>query len=414
MIGLPRRSPVRVSEELMTTKLAALVPVFLLLSASGCATPGGAVPQIAVSPEAAARSCIIHTCGTPPADLAGVPVRPDAPAYVHVMEARHGEDTANAPDVELGNPEIRLLVRARVGVPLELLALGDADSYRIDVSAAPTLAPRIVVGALVGADGTERGLITDRVTMFPAEDGSATVTVFGHDGANAQVHATTTFKLARGDRAVLVSTTIENTGTTPMDAADMQDHVTWAGMRAFVPGATRANAAVDAREFTGPYVAAVGDKDSVAFTSTEGEVAATLDKTSARIHLSRALALTPRSQKSFDRVMVVGTRADSSSVVAELLRASGIPTGAVRVSVFSREDESGTAVTPVTAGRPQELIVRAGGADALTVRMPSATFDVELPEGTFTIRSKGQPESAGVAVTIHAGLVANISVPLAR
>ncbi len=414
MIGLPRRRPVRVSEESMTTKLAALVPVLLLLllSASGCATPGGAVPQIAVSPEAAARSCIIHICGTPPADLSGVTSRPDAPAYVRAV-AGQGEDAANAADVELGNPEIRVLVRARVGVPLELLSLGDAEPYG---HVTPT-APRVVIGALLGADGTERGLTTDRVTMFPAEDGSATLTVFGHDAANAQVHATTTLKLARGDRAVLVSTTIENTGPTPMDAADMQDHVTWASMRAFVPGSTRASGLVDARDFTGPYVAAVGERDSVAFTSTEGEVLATLDKTSARIHLSRTLVLAPRSQKSFDRVMVVGTRADSSSVVAELLRASGIPTGAVRVSVFSREDEGGTGANPataVTAAHPQELIVRAGGADALTVRMPSATFDVELPEGTFTIRSKGQPEGAGVAVTIHAGLVANISVPLAR
>jgi hypothetical protein len=143
-------------------------------------------------------------------------------------------------------------------------------------------------------------------------------------------------------------------------------------------------------------------------------VSATLDKDAARFHLAHGLALSPRSQKTFDRVIVVGTRADSSSVVAELLHTSGLPTGTVRVNLFSRGETDGERPPTVTNARPQELVVRAGGADALTVRMPAHQFDVELPEGLFTVRSKGAPENEGVPVTIHAGLVANISVPLAH
>ena len=377
----------------------------VLLLLSGCATGRPVEPQIQVSADAAARSCIIHPCGKPPVDLAAAPSREDKPAYVNAVEAGGTDSARVAPDVELGNPEIRLLLRASVGAPLEILALGDA----LPVSGQAG-GPHVIVGELIAADGTKRGLFTERVSMFASEDGSATVTVFGHDGKNAQLHATTTFKLARGDRAVLVSTTLENTGTANADAADVNDRVTWSGRRAFVPGSTHASAAVDAREFSGPYVSGIGDHDSVAFTSTEGEVSATLDKEEARIHLARALALGPRSQRSFDRVIVVGSRADSSSVVAELLRASGLATGVVRVSVYSPQETERAVTIPM----PQELVVRVGGADALTVRMPNATFDVELPEGTFTIRSRSQPESAGVPVTIHAGLVANISVPLAR
>jgi hypothetical protein len=297
--------------------------------------------------------------------------------------------------VELGNAEISVRLRARAGAPLEITSFGDARSPH---------GPRVGLATLASPDGTERQLATDRVSMFTSEDGSATVTVSGHDPANALLHATTTLKLARGDRAVLVSTTLENTGAAAAPAMDVRDRVTWAGARPFVPGRTRASTAADAREFSGPYVGGISESDSVAFTTTDGEIKATLDKEQARLHVSEGLALGARSQKSFDRVLVVGERPDSSSVVTELMRASGLGLGTVHVEILESD------------GRPPpyELVVRSGAADALTVVLPRAAFDVELPEGAFTVRSKGQPENAGVAVTVRTGIAANVSLSLAR
>lgn len=370
----------------------------LALLLPACAATNTAGPQIEVSPEAAARSCMIHACGKTPAEPEAAPAeRPDGPAYARAAAADGRVDPSA--DVELGNPEIRVRLRAQVGAPLELVSVGDA--------AGTPKGPRIALVSLVVADGAPVAMITDRVSMFTGEDGSATVTVFGHAASAPQLHATTTLKLAKGDRAFLLSSTLENTGAAPTDAVDVQDRVMFSGMRPFVPGATRASTSADAREFTGPYVGAIGEADSVAFTSTEGEVKATVDKEQAHLVLARGLSLGARSQRSFDRVVVVGSRADSSSVVAELLRASGIATGTVRVNLGERGGADKVTL-------PQELVVRTGGADVLTVRMPSASFDVELPEGAFTVRSRGQPETAGVPVAIHAGLVANIAVPLAR
>jgi hypothetical protein len=139
-------------------------------------------------------------------------------------------------------------------------------------------------------------------------------------------------------------------------------------------------------------------------TSTTGEVDATIGTKVTRVHLARELVVSAHSQRSFDRVLVVGARPDSSSVVAELVRASGGDLGTVNIRLAA-----GTSAHP---SAPVTLVVRtASGEDALTiVGTPSELAACDLPPGVFTIRSAGQPPDEGVIVSVHKDHTTEITV----
>jgi hypothetical protein len=216
------------------------------------------------------------------------------------------------------------------------------------------------------------------------------------------MRATTTIALAKTDRAVLVTTTYENDGDKPAGPFDAHDEINWGAAHAFAPKGI-SSGGVDAREYKGAYVGGAGPRASYAVTSTTGEVDATIGAKQTRVHLDRALVVSPHSQHTFDRVLVVGARPDSSSVVAELIRASSGELGTVNVHL------AGANIDP---SAPLTLLVRtSSGEDALTIiGTPSDISACELPPGVFTVRSAEQTPAEAATVTVRKDQTTDVTV----
>jgi hypothetical protein len=374
------------------------------LSVVGCAPHEDVTPQIEVSPNVKGRLKLMPGHGPGDSDepigQPSTPPREAAPAFARALSDEgvlKGEAATGKPgDLVIGNDEIVLVVRARVGEALEIADVGDAKN-KVDGMGA------FVPGALARKDAPAGAFVVERSQAYASEDGSAKIVVGGRvEGMSV----TTTLALAKTDRAVLITTTYDNDGDKPAGPFDARDEIGWGPSRPFAPkGATNGAASgTDAREYKGAYVGAAGPRVSYAVTSTTGEVDATIGPKSTRVHLDRELLVSAHSQKTFDRVLVVGARSDSSSVVAELVRASGGDLGTVSVRL------AGGAATSPTA--PITLLVRtASGEDALTiVGTPSEIASCDLPPGVFTIRSASLPPGEGTLVTVRKDQTSEITV----
>src|ERR1019366_6458992 len=83
---------------------------------------------------------------------------------------------------------------------------------------------------------------------------------------------------------------------------------------------------------SGPYVCAVGQSVSYAVTSTEGDVDAVSGPSSTETTVRKKVPLGAHETTHYERVFLVGARADTSSLVGELALAAGQPVGAVKLT----------------------------------------------------------------------------------
>jgi hypothetical protein len=206
---------------------------------------------------------------------------------------------------------------------------------------------------------------------------------------------------------LLVESVVENRGTAPTGELALGDEVVWAGGEVFAPGYPHGLTGPT----SGPFLGAIGKFTSYGLTSTEGEIIATTRGTASAAIFAKATSLAPGASLQTARVLVVGERPDSASVVAELSKSSARELGAIEASL------AGPA-GPIPPGTRLSLFVpgaRARG-EVLSIVAPRETDAIrgEVPPGHYEAIYLGAdptaPPGPTVSIAVTAGHVTRVRV----
>jgi hypothetical protein len=344
------------------------MPVGLALLVLGaCPAPRDVTPMIHVDPRAAQRLGWFGKQPTPVDE----PVAPPS-ARVHAM--RGGEQlggpaaTGRPGDLVLENAEVAFVV-GQVGVGV---GAGSAESGGnvLDAADAHTRQDELAeVRVSFGAApfGATQADVAYRGLRSGAEpDGSAWIEASGRGTDQSTLWVTTRYTLQAPDRALLVETTLENTGEATIELASLGDDFAWDASETVAPGRPRGFAGPS----SGPYVGAVGRAVSYALTSTEGSVEAVSGRSWTRTAQRKKVTLGPRGRTTYARVLLVGERGDTASLVGELALAAGLPVGELKVAV------------PDAAPGLTLVLTSQGSSEPVTMVEP---FEATLPAGRYWI-----------------------------
>ena len=272
--------------------------------------------------------------------------------------------TGRAGDVVLENDEVVLVIANG-----NLVDAADAHA-RVDE-----------LGGLEVYTGTPGGgaSYTSRTTGALA-DGTAFVEARGYLRDDTSVVVHTRYTLHKNDRAALLETTIENATTHSLTLAALGDAVTWGAKRTLA---------------TSAFAGAVGDKTSYALTSTDGTIAWDAGHAIVRLHVEVA----PGKSVSFARVFVIGPRADSAGLVAELTKMSGgeVGTLAVQVTADGKNTSVPDAVIEIDdeSGHPV-MDLRGDASGAIGGELPLGTYQLRFLRGGGRV-AHGSPATVSIA-----------------
>jgi hypothetical protein len=333
---------------------SAVLALAALAALPACPAPADTTPLIHVDPRAAQRLAWLgHVAGGEDDE------KPAAPPAAHVHPMKDGEQLGGPAargrpgDLVLENAEVAFVVDQR---RRRLIDAADAHARKDELG---QMAPRIGSTSAPEACASVRGG-TDA-------DGSAWVEARGCVSADAKLALTTRYTLHGPDRALLVDTTVENTGDADAMLASLGDVVEWGGAERVAPGKPRGFTGPS----SGPYVGAVGRFVSYAVTSTEGDIGAVSAASSTETTVREKVPLSAHATTHYERVVLVGARADTASLVGELALAAGQPVGDVKVSV--------------PGGGPTTIeLTPDGSTEAITLAAP---FEAMLPPGRYWIMS---------------------------
>ncbi len=375
---------------------------FGLLAGAACAAPRDTTPLIRVDPKAARRlDWIARTAPAEPKSGA---------ARVHAMKAGEELGGPNA----IGRPGDWLLENDEVAFVIDHLgsSAGFAESGGNIVDAADARVRKDELGQVFAYFGKfPRQGVYDTISTGRSPDGSAWVEARGRELYEPTLLVTTRYTLHAPDRALLIETTLENTGADPVDGLSLGDAIQWGGAEKIAPGKTRGFKGAS----SGPYVGGVGRFTSYAITSTRGTVDATSGGTWTDTAQRRDVKLAPREKTSYARIFIVGERADTSSLVSELALSAGQPVGAVDLSLLPTDGEWSVDV-PSDA---RVSIQNASGAEVMTLQAAGAPPRLEglLPPGSYVLSYAGGGGRAGrapVPLEVHADGVTHADVPVTR
>jgi hypothetical protein len=362
---------------------------------AACGGPRDVTPQIRVDPGAAAR---INWLAKPVAAAAKA-----APARVHVMregEALGGPNAIGHPgDLLLENDEV-VFVIDRIGS-----SSGFAESGGNVVDAADAVERKDELGQQFTYFGKfpRQGVYTSLSTGKGA-DGSAWVEAKGRELYEPALVVTTRYTLQAPDRELLLETTLENTGSAPVSGLTVGDAIQWGGAEKIAPGKPHGFKGPS----SGPYVGAVGRFTSYAITSSEGAIEGTsgstwTDTTQRDAAQRRDITLAPGASTKYSRVLIVGERADSASLVSELTRSAGQPVGAVALRLVPA-DASGEGDAGAGAGGGLDVppdarvsVQTAAAGEVLTIHAAGTPprLEAALPPGRYALAYAGGGGRAG-------------------
>jgi hypothetical protein len=369
-----------------------LLPCFVLVAGASCPAPRDVTPPIRVMPAAAGRW--IGLLGDASNDAgAGAPKS----ARVHVMkdsERLGGPNAAGRPgDLILENDEV-VFVIDQLG-----LSNGFAESGGNIIDAADASIRKDELGQLFTFFGTfPRQAVYDALSSGVSADGRAWVAATGRELHEPQLVVTTRYTLGPLDRGMLLETSVENIGNAVIEFAGLGDVVQWGGAEKVAPGMPRGFRGAS----SGPYIGGVGRFTSYAITSTDGQIDGTSGGFWTDTVQRRGVKLRPRDKTSYARILVVGQRPDSASLVSELALAAGHAVGDVRIRISQPEALPMGAVVTLRGDGSQE---------PLTLAPP---FVGQLPVGRYWVapmpgsRNGAQP----IGLDVHAGLEATADLPV--
>jgi antitoxin (DNA-binding transcriptional repressor) of toxin-antitoxin stability system len=382
-------------------RLAIVVAAALLVACPRATDP---TPRIEVTPGAAARAKWIGRRAPAKRTVA------TGRARVHPMVA--GEElggpnaTGKPGDWVIENDEVVFVIDALGG------GSGFAESGGNIIDAADARTRKDELGQVFTYFGAfpRQGVYTS-IDARVLPDGTAVVELRGKELYEPAIEVVTQYRLAPGDRALLLQTTLTNKGSTKVTGLGLGDAIQWGGAEKLAPGK-----AVGFRgPSRGPYVGGVGRFVSYAITSTEGEIAAISGGAWTDTEQRKDVELEPGASVTYERVFVVGERPDVSSIVAELTKAAAGDVGVVEIAL---SDERG-APLKVPAGAKVVL-----GTDAapevlsIVATKEGDTFAGEVPPGRWLV---GYSPSVGrhghgrkVAVEVKKNTTARVTLPVSE
>jgi hypothetical protein len=307
-----------------------------------------------------------------------------------------GPNAAGRPgDLVLENDEV-VFVIDRLGS-----SNGFAESGGNIIDAADAEVRKDELGQVFTYFGTfPRQGVYDLLSSGVSADGSAWVEAKGRELNDPRLVVTTRYTLRPSDRALLLETGVENEGGATIDVPGLGDVVQWGGAEKVAPGKLRGFHGAS----TGPYIGGVGRFVSYAITSTEG----TIDGASGGFWTDtvqrRGIKLGAGEKTSYARVLVVGERPDTSSLVSELAMAAGRAAGDVRVRVSQ------------PSALPMGLVVTLladGSREPLTLAPP---FVGRLPLGRYWVAPMSGARDGGPGpigpLEVTPGVEATVDVPI--
>ena len=373
-----------------------------LLAGAACGVPRDVTPLIRVDPKAAGRlDWLAQRAPSEPA--AGA-------ARVHAMKAGEELGGPNA----IGRPGDLLLENDEVVFVVDRLgsSVGFAESGGNVVDAADARLRKDELGQQFTYFGKfPRQGVYDALSSGTSSDGSAWVEARGRELYEPKLLVTTRYTLRAPDRALLLETTLENTGDVPVGGLSLGDAIQWGGAEKIAPGKARGFKGAS----SGPYVGGVGRFTSYAITSTEGDIDATSGSTWTDTAQRKGVTLAPHEKTTYARILIAGERADSASLVSELARSAGQPVGAVALRLLPSAGEASVDVPPDARVSVQNT----AGAEVMTIHAAGAPPRLEglLPPGSYVLSYAGGGGRAGfdpVALAVVANGEAHADLAVTR
>jgi hypothetical protein len=387
--------------------LSLLAGVGLGLVLVACPKPTDGDPQIAISPNLQDRLNLIHGHGDPTPRPKKAQPSANARSHAHPMKA--GEQlggpnaTGQAGDWMLENDEVVFVIDGLGG------GGGFAESGGNLIDAADAKVRKDELGQLFTYFGTfpRQGVYT-KIEATDLPTGEAVVTARGHELYDATLEVETEYRLAGADRALLVTTTVKNTGKADVVLPALGDAIQWGGAEKLAPG----KAVGFKGPSTGPFIGGVGRFTSYAITTPDGLIAAVSGGAWTDTEQKKNVTIAAGASESYQRVFAVGERADVASIVTELTKASDGAVGGLEIALV---DAAGKAVK-APAGAKVVLATPAGD-EVMTIIAASAvtTFGGEVPPGKWLVSyaaSAGRRAVAAgrVPVEVKTGAVARASL----
>lgn len=378
------------------------------LALAACPQPTDGDPQIPISPGVEGRMKRMAGRGAPIAPIAPTRPQPSAGARAHAHPMKAGEQlggpnaTGKVGDWILENDEVSFVIDALGG------GGGFAESGGNLVDAADARVRKDELGQLFTYFGAfpRQGVYTS-IDASDLPDGGAVITARGRELYDASIEVETEYRLAGGDRALLVTTTLKNGGRAAVVLPAVGDAVQWGGTEKVAPG----KAVGFKGPSRGPFIGGIGRFTSYALTTPEGEIAAMSGGAWTDTEQQKNVAIAAGASVTYARVFAVGERADVASIVAELTKAAEGAVGAVEIALV---DVAGRAVhVPVGA---KAVIATPAGDEVMNIvaAKEGATFGGELPPGKWLVsfapsagrRAAASGAGAKVAVEVKKGAVA--------
>lgn len=345
---------------------------FAVLVLAACVQPRDGSPPIEVSPGAAQRMNLIPSRRAGEKEKEAAPVKPARARPMGAADALSGPNaTGTDGDWLLENDEVAFVISG-LGH-----SAGFAESGGNLVDAADARLRKDELGLFFTYFGEfPRQAVYDRIERRVGSTGIAEIEAHGVELLDASVAVTTTYTLAPGDRALLIRTTLTNTGSAEVKLAGLGDAIQWGGAEKVAPGMS-----VGFRgRSSGAYLGGIGRHVSYGLTSVEGTLDAISGGSWSDTEQVKPLVLAPGESTAYARVFVVGRRPDLASIVAEIAHASGESLGTVR---FDLVDAAGKAVAPAPGAK---LVLHTpAGAPVLSVVRGDEVgpFEAELPPGRY-------------------------------
>ncbi|MGO9838202.1 MAG: CehA/McbA family metallohydrolase [Polyangiaceae bacterium] len=364
------------------------VACLMLLAGAACPARSDVTPLIRVDPRAAGRlDWLAH------ADEASAPRA--APARVHVMKEGEQLGGPNA----IGRPGDTLLENDEVVFVIDQLgsSAGFAESGGNIVDAADARTRKDELGQAFTFFGTfPRQGVYDTLSSGTSGDGSAWVEARGKELYEPKLAVSTRYTLHPPDRALLLETTIENTGDAAVLLPSLGDAIQWGGAQKTAPG----KPAGFKGPSSGPYVGGVGRFASYAVTATDGAIDGISGGSWTDTAQRKGVTIAPGEKVAYARIFLVGERPDLSSLVGELAMAAGSQVGEVEVRVPSASEGVPTGFSLA--------LVAEGSEEKLSLAPP---FHARLPVGRYRLEGPGKATPSGL-VDVRPDAVAHFDLTI--
>lgn len=328
-------------------------------------------------------------------------------------------------DLLLENAEIAVVIRAVGGAA----AGGEASAAEGGgnlIDAAVVRSRRDELELVAARLGPSRRAVYDSIASGAEQDGTAWVEASGHDAQEPRLKVTTRYTLGPLDRAVLISTLVENKSDAPIGLLELGDAVAWGGALPLAPGKEPGFEG----DLKGMYIGGIGA--SVGYLLAPVKDADVISKTGegrSDVVIERDVALPAGGRFQYERVFAVASRGDSVAVATEFFFMQGGAPGGVAVKLV---DARGAAVLPAPGSRVyvERASASAPAAEPASAPAPAtwwispaaapddpSVLGGEVPPGRYTLRYEGggrtSMQSAVIAIKPGAvtPLVLSVSDP---